>query len=160
MSSFHPADSSLANFNDTISTISTTPLRTRLSIYISCSHDITAHTLCRFHGEHQVNTKSFRVLFTCRVRCHVHVVAVWGVVNFFLLFIIKRILGIKRIFPCSFRNKRMRLLTRVYGIPYSTYYPPTPVFGQKLCGRVFTYIISAHPLPRDCSLYRNDNDNM
>ena len=38
-----------------------------------------------------------------------------GVVNFFLL-IIKRILGIKRIFPCSFGNKRMRLLTRVYGM--------------------------------------------
>ena len=31
-------------------------------------------------------------------------------------FAIKRILGIKRIFPCSFANKRMRLLTRVYGI--------------------------------------------
>ena len=36
-----------------------------------------------------------------------------GVVNF--PFAIKRILGIKRIFPCSFTNKRMRLLTRVYG---------------------------------------------
>ena len=34
----------------------------------------------------------------------------------FLPFIIKRILGIKRIFPCSFGNKCMRLLTRVYGI--------------------------------------------
>ena len=33
-----------------------------------------------------------------------------------LPFIIKRILGIKRIFPCSFGNKRMRLLTRAYGI--------------------------------------------
>ena len=30
-------------------------------------------------------------------------------------FIIKRILGNKRIFPCSFGNKHMRLLTRVYG---------------------------------------------
>ena len=28
---------------------------------------------------------------------------------------IKRILGIKRIFPCSFANKRVRLLTHVYG---------------------------------------------
>ena len=36
-----------------------------------------------------------------------------GAVNF--AFIIKRILGNKRIFPCSFGNKRMRLLTRVYG---------------------------------------------
>ena len=40
-----------------------------------------------------------------------------GVVNF--PFAIKRILGIKRIFPCSFENKRMRLLTRVYGISLS-----------------------------------------
>ena len=32
-----------------------------------------------------------------------------------LPFIIKRILGIKCIFRCSFRNKHMRLLTRVYG---------------------------------------------
>ena len=30
----------------------------------------------------------------------------------------ERILGIKRIFPCSFGNKRIRLLTRVYGIWY------------------------------------------
>ena len=29
--------------------------------------------------------------------------------------IIKRILGIRRIFLCSFANKHMRLLTRVYG---------------------------------------------
>jgi len=36
-----------------------------------------------------------------------------GVVNF--AFIIKCILGNKRIFPCSFGNERMRLLTRVYG---------------------------------------------
>ena len=50
---------------------------------------------------------------------HVHVyqkgVAVFGVWSIFA-FIIKRILGIKRIFPCSFGNKRMRLLTRVYGM--------------------------------------------
>ena len=45
-------------------------------------------------------------------------------------------------------------------VPYSThyppmmYYPPTTFFGQKLCGRVFIYIVSAHPLPWDCSLYR------
>ena len=37
-----------------------------------------------------------------------------GVVKF--AFIIKRILGIKCIFPCSFGNKRMRLLTCVYSI--------------------------------------------
>ena len=37
----------------------------------------------------------------------------------FLPFIIKRILGIKHIFPCSFGNKRMHLLTCVYGIAYT-----------------------------------------
>ena len=39
------------------------------------------------------------------------VLEVWSIFPF----AIKRILGIKRIFPCSFANKRMRLLTRVYG---------------------------------------------
>ena len=70
-----------------------------------------------------MNIKSTRrafgpVLFTSRVRCHVHVLperrrvlGVWSTLSF----IIKRTLGIKRIFPCSFGNKRMRLLTRVYG---------------------------------------------
>ena len=42
-------------------------------------------------------------------------IAVLGVWSIFP-FSIKRILGNKRIFPCSFENKRMRLLTRVYGI--------------------------------------------
>ena len=121
MLTFNPAASSLANFNDTISTIS----MTRLFIYIAVlfktrtnvCHGITAYTLWRFHGEHQVNTESFRVLFTCRLGCHVHVLpkrrrSFGGVVNF----IIKRIFDIKRIFPCSFRNKCMCLLARVYGI--------------------------------------------
>ena len=40
------------------------------------------------------------------------VLEVWSIFPF----AIKRILGIKHIFPCSFENKRMRLLTRVYGI--------------------------------------------
>ena len=83
-------------------------------------HGITAHTLWRYHGEHQVNMESFRVLFTCQVRCYVHVLpkrrrGFGGVVNF-LPFIIKCIFGIKCISPCSFGNKRMRLLTRVYGM--------------------------------------------
>ena len=39
----------------------------------------------------------------------------WGCGQF-LSFIIKHILGIKRIFPCSFGNKHMCLLTRVYGM--------------------------------------------
>ena len=56
---------------------------------------------------------------TTQLYCHVHVLpkrrrgfGVWS--NF--AFIIKHILGNRRIFPCSFRNKRMRLLTHVYGI--------------------------------------------
>ena len=40
------------------------------------------------------------------------VLEVWSIFPF----AIKRILGIKCIFPCRFANKRMRLLTRVYGI--------------------------------------------
>ena len=50
-------------------------------------------------------------VYTCYQREHR---GFGGVVNF--PFAIKRILGIKRIFPCSFENKRMCLLTRVYGI--------------------------------------------
>ena len=40
------------------------------------------------------------------------VLEVWSIFPF----AIKRILGIKRIFPWSFANKRMRLLIRVYGV--------------------------------------------
>ena len=43
-------------------------------------------------------------------------VSILGVWSIFLPFIIERILGIKRIFPCSFGNKRMCLLTCVYGM--------------------------------------------
>ena len=46
----------------------------------------------------------------------------WGCGQF-LPFIIKCILGIKRIFPCSFGNKRMRLLTQVYGNYIATKHP-------------------------------------
>ena len=31
-------------------------------------------------------------------------------------------------------------------VPYSTYYPPIPFFEQELLWRVFTYIVSAHPV--------------
>jgi len=58
MSTFHPAASSLANFNDTLSTISTI----RLFIYISCSHqNKNQHLSWLFgglHGEQQVNTEN------------------------------------------------------------------------------------------------------
>ena len=47
----------------------------------------------------------------------------------FLAFIIKRILGIKCIFPCSFGNKRMCLLTRVYGMSINRYYILWPLLN-------------------------------
>ena len=62
MSTFHPAASSLANFNDTLSTISTIRL-----IYISCSRQdknqcLSWHhrsrSLRTVHGELQVNTEN------------------------------------------------------------------------------------------------------
>ena len=82
MSTFHPAASLLANFNNTLSTIST--------------------------------TGTILTISTTRLFCHVHVLraGVWSI----FVFIIKHILGNKGIFRCSFGNKRMHLLTRVYGI--------------------------------------------
>ena len=59
---------------------------------------------------------------TCATK---EVLKIGGVVNC-LPFIIKCILGIKHIFPCSFGNKRMRLLTRVYG-NYHTPLDSTPL---------------------------------
>ena len=66
-------------------------------------------------------SRSFNLPSTLIIRCHVSTRATkeascfWGCGQFLTL-IIKRILDIKRIFPCNFGNKRMRLLTRVYGI--------------------------------------------
>ena len=75
MSTFHPAASSLVNFND-------------------------------------ININDL----PSRPFCHVHVLpkrhsgfGVWSILPSFIL-------GIKRMFPCSFGNKRTRLLTCVYGI--------------------------------------------
>ena len=48
--------------------------------------------------------------------CHVHVLPKRHQCGQYSPFIIKRTLGIKRIFPCSLWNKRMHLITRVYGI--------------------------------------------
>ena len=48
---------------------------------------------------------------TCATNEGIAVLKVWSIFPL----AIKRILGIKRMFPCSFANKRMRLLTRVYG---------------------------------------------
>ena len=126
MSTFHPAASSLANFSDTISTISTT----RLFIYVSRSHrtnichDITAYTLWRF----QVNTESFRVLFTKEAS------RFWGCGQLNFAFIIERILGIKCRFPCSFGIMRLLIITRVYGrshLPLSTNVIIKGVYNSK-----------------------------
>ena len=76
MSTFHPVASSLANLNDTRSTISTTRSSTSavlIKTRTNVCYGITAHTLWRLHGKHEVHTESFQVLFTCQVRCHVHV---------------------------------------------------------------------------------------
>ena len=60
---------------------------------------------------------------------------------------------------CAFILGCVCSICDVVHVPYSTYYLPmmyylpTPFFGWKLCGRVFIYIVSAHPLPWDCSLY-------
>ena len=53
----------------------------------------------------------------------------------------------------EFTRQRTRLclcITVLYSMYYlsTMYYLPTPFFGRKLCGRVFIYIVSAHPLPR------------
>ena len=114
MSTFHPATSSLANFKNTISTISTS----RFFVYISSRQEpmfVMASQIELF-----LPANSYTTHFIC---CRVHVLPtkvsravleVWSIFPF----AIKRILGIKRIFPCSFANKRMRLLTRVYGITF------------------------------------------
>ena len=66
-------------------------------------------------------SRSFNLPSTLIIRCHVstrttkEASCFWGCGQIFTL-IIKRILGIKHIFPCNFGNKRMRLLTHVYGI--------------------------------------------
>ena len=78
-------------------------------------------------------SRSFNLPSTLIIRCHVSTRATkeascfWGCGQFLTL-IIKRILDIKRIFPCNFGNKRMRLLTRVYGI-----HMPIAPTGFKYC---------------------------
>ena len=112
MSTFHPAASSLANFNDTISTISTTRLFIYCQLFSSRQEPtfVIAPQLTLF-GDSTVHTKSTR-------RHYIREFMSWflGVVNFCLhALLIKCILGIKCIFPCSFGNKCIRLLTRVQG---------------------------------------------
>ena len=91
ISTFHPAASSLANYNGTISMISMT-----------------------------------------RLYCYVHVLP-------------KRCFGFgmhnKCILPCSFGNKRMRLLTRAYGICIIGTSVNKPHTGELNCN--FSYVIGA-----------------
>ena len=72
---------------------------------------------------------------TTRLFCHVHVVPnrcrgfrVWSI----FAFIIKRILGNKGIFPCSFGNKCMHLLTCVYGMNLYTAFKSAIFFTCKV----------------------------
>ena len=124
MSTFHPAASSLVNINDTISMIFMTPQATLLLFLV-----FKLCCKCDVHGPHsQINTEPFSshgicpvFFFTCRVHLLSCTRATKAEASRFcgcgqlLPFIIKRILGIKCIFHCSFGNKRMCLLTPVYG---------------------------------------------
>ena len=124
MSTFHPVASSLLNFNNTISTISTT----RLFIYISCSYQDKHQRLSWHHSsqsleiprwtssQHEGLSGSFYLPSTLSCTRTTKETSRFWKCNQYLPFIIKRILGIRDIFPCSFGNKRMHLLTRVCGI--------------------------------------------
>ena len=121
MSTFHPAASSLAKFNDTISS----RLR-RLFIYTSQLFSsrqeptfVMASQLTLFGDEHQVNTEKLhqRTKEASRFGC-----------GQFLPFITKRILGIKRIFPCGFGNKRIHMYT-----VYVASFPGLPRFRSSVC---------------------------
>ena len=108
MSTFHPATSLLANFKNTISTISTS----RFFVYISSRQEPTFVMASQLELFLPANSYTTHLLSSTRATNQAIVVLeVWSIFPF----TIKRILGIKHIFPCSFANKRMRLLTRVYG---------------------------------------------
>ena len=110
MSTFHPVTLSLANFKNTMSMIS---LRVDSSF---TSHQDKNLRLSWHHCSSSflpANSYTTHLLSSKRATNEgIAVLEVWSIFPF----AIKRILGIKRIFPCSFANKRMRLLTRVYGI--------------------------------------------
>ena len=118
MSTFHPAEFIASEFQRcNIDDLYDSTLHLNQLFWYASRHKptfIMASQLTLF-GDSTVNIKSTRRAFgsflLAEYICyHVHVlgVAVLGCGQF-LPFIIKRILGIKRIFPCSFGNKRMRL---------------------------------------------------
>jgi len=109
MSTFHPATSSLANFKNTVLTISTS----QFFVYISSRQEpmfVMASQLELFLPGNSYTTHLLSS--TCATNKGIVVLEVWSIFPF----AIKHILGIKRIFPCSFANKRMHLLTHVYGM--------------------------------------------
>ena len=112
MSTFHPATSSLARFQEyNIDDLYDSILRlhqlfssrqeptfvmaSQLKLFLPANY--TTHLLSSTHATNE----------------GIAVLKVWSIFPF----AIKCILGIKRIFLCSFENKRMRLLTHVYGSP-------------------------------------------
>ena len=106
MSTFHPATSSLANFKNTISTISTS----RFFVYISSRQEPTFVMASQIELFLPANSYTTHLLSsTCATN---EGIAVLEVCSIFPI-AIKHILGIKRTFPCSFANKCMHLLTRV-----------------------------------------------
>ena len=107
MSTFHPATSSLVNFKNTMSKIS----MTRFFVYISCSHQDKNLRLSWHHSSSSFYLPT-TLLICCQATEGIAVLEVWSIFPF----TIKHILGIKHIFSCSLENKRMCLLTHVYGI--------------------------------------------
>ena len=109
MSTFHPVTLSLANFKNTISTMSTS----RFFVYTSSRQEPTFVMASQLELFLPANSYTTHLLSSKRATNEgIAVLELWSI----LPFAIKRILGIiKRIFPCSFANKRMHLLTRVYG---------------------------------------------
>ena len=132
MSTFHPATSLLANFKNTISTIS----MSRFFVYISSRQEPTFVMASQLELFLPANSYTTHLLSSTRATNEgIAVLEVWSIFPFAIKRIlgIKHILGIKRIFPCSFANKRVRLLTRVYGI---TICETSQVCYEFLCASV------------------------
>ena len=121
MSTFHPAASLLANFTDTMSTISAT----RLFIYISCSHQDEDQQLSWHHTSHSLEiprwtssqhrelSGSFYLssIYAVMYMCYQRDITVLGVWSIFALLIAYWVLSAYFIAVLD-----MRLLTSVYGI--------------------------------------------
>ena len=80
---------------------------------ISTFH-LAASSLANYNGTVSMTSATRLFCHVTRATKQSSHLGVWSILP--SLFIIKRILGNKRIFSCSFGNKRMRLLTRLYGI--------------------------------------------